>query len=492
MAGKRNNSQESVIERIRAIHGDNLDTSKLVYVKMKEKVIVICEKHGEQITTPNSLIYAKSGCPKCGDDRTQQAKIRSLESVLEQSKKVHNNFYTYDKVKDYTKTDEEYIITCPTHGDFKQNMAYHLSGRGCTKCGKERNSKAQVLSEEQVLENFKKAHGDRYKYPNINYKNCKTKIEIHCSKHGVFFQDPMNHSKGVGCPKCVGVDSKAEIEILTFLREYTDVRHSDRKIMQNRKEVDFFIETKNLAIEYNGLYYHSDKFQETNYHLDKTEACLKQDIKLIHIFEDEWTYKKEIVKSRLLNLIGFSENKIYARNCEIKEVDSREASEFLDENHIQGKVGAKIRIGLYYNNELVSIMTFGELRKSLGNNKKEGSFELLRFCNKLNTNVIGGASKLLKYFENNFEYEEIISYADRRWSNGDLYEKLDFDTISKTTPNYFYVRGDKREPRFKYRKDILVKEGYDKTKTEKEIMKERGYNRIYDCGSLKFIKTKKK
>jgi hypothetical protein len=137
-------------------------------------------------------------------------------------------------------------------------------------------------------------------------------------------------------------------------------------------------------------------------------------------------------------------------------------------------------------------MTFGELRKSLGNSKKEGSFELLRFCNKLNTNVVGGASKLLKHFENNFEYEEIISYADRRWSNGDLYEKLDFTFISKTRPNYFYVRLDKREPRFKYRKDILVKEGYDKTKTEKEIMKERGYNRIYDCGSLKFVKTKKK
>jgi hypothetical protein len=117
--------------------------------------------------------------------------------------------------------------------------------------------------------------------------------------------------------------------------KHDSIRKINVILHRSKREIDIFIPSKKLAIEYNGLYWHSENFIENTYHLDKTEDCLKQDIKLIHIFEDEWIYKKDIVKSRLLNLIGFSENKIYARNCEIKEVNSREALKFLDENHIQ-------------------------------------------------------------------------------------------------------------------------------------------------------------
>jgi len=131
-------------------------------------------------------------------------------------------------------------------------------------------------------------------------------------------------------------------------------------------------------------------------------------------------------------------------------------------------------------------MTFGGLRKSLGSNKKEGYFELLRFCNKKNTTVIGGASKLFKHFLRNFEVKKVISYADRRWSMGNLYEKLGFSLTSKTKPNYFYTKGHYRENRFKYRKSEIIVNEEDKAKTEKEIMKERGYNRVYDSGALKY------
>lgn len=224
--------------------------------------------------------------------------------------------------------------------------------------------------------------------------------------------------------------------------------------------------------------------------LDKTQLAEIKGIRLIHVFEDEWLLKQDIVKSRLLNILGFSERSINARNTVIKEVDSSEAMKFLNENHIQGSLGSKIKIGLFYNNELVSLMTFGELRKNLGNNKKEGYYELLRFCNKLNTRVVGGASKLLKYFERNFEYRELVSYADRRWSEGNLYKVLGFELTSTTKPNYFYSKGTYRESRFKYRKDVLVHQGHDKDKTEKQIMEERGYFRIYDCGTHKFTKRK--
>ena len=138
--------------------------------------------------------------------------------------------------------------------------------------------------------------------------------------------------------------------------------------------------------------------KESKYHLNKTELCEKQGIRLIHIFEDEWLYKQNIVKSRLKSLLGLTDEKIYARKCKIKDVSFSDCKIFLEENHIQGNVNAKHRYGLYYNDELVSIMTFGSKRKNLGSKSEDESYELLRFCNKLNTTVVGGASRLMNYF----------------------------------------------------------------------------------------------
>jgi hypothetical protein len=228
-------------------------------------------------------------------------------------------------------------------------------------------------------------------------------------------------------------------------------------------------------------------YKDKNYHLNKTVECEKKGIQLIHIFEDEWLYKQDIVKSRVKNILGLTENRIYARKCVIKEVSSKESKEFLNKNHIQGSINnSNVRIGLYYNNELVSLMTFGSLRKSMGSVSVDGSYELYRFCNKLDSSVIGGADKLLKYFIKVYQPNKVISYADRRWSQGDLYEKLGFKFIANSKPNYFYVLNHKREGRFNYRKDILIKEGFDKDKSEHQIMLGREIYRIYDCGAKKY------
>ena len=130
-------------------------------------------------------------------------------------------------------------------------------------------------------------------------------------------------------------------------------------------------------------------------------------------------------------------------------------------------------------------MTFGEQRKSMGLKSKNNGYELLRFCNKLNTSVIGGADKLFKYFIKNYKPKEVISYADRSWSQGDLYKKLGFNFVRKTPPNYYYIIGNKKYYRFNFRKDKLIREGFDSLKSEHEIMLERKIYRIYDSGSLK-------
>ena len=133
-------------------------------------------------------------------------------------------------------------------------------------------------------------------------------------------------------------------------------------------------------------------------------------------------------------------------------------------------------------------MTFSNLRKVLGLNHKDNNYELIRFCNKLNTTVIGGASKLLKYFIKTYSPSRLISYADRRWSTGNLYDKLDFKYMNNSKPNYFYVINNKREHRFKYRKDMLISNGYDPKLTEHQIMTNRQIYRIYDCGTITYEK----
>jgi hypothetical protein len=156
-------------------------------------------------------------------------------------------------------------------------------------------------------------------------------------------------------------------------------------------------------------------------------------------------------------------------------------------NHIQGYVNSNIKLGLFHKQELVSLMTFGGLRKSLGSKHKNNHWEMLRFCNKLNTTVVGGSSKLFNFFIKNYSPIEITSYSDNRFFNGSLYETLGFKFIKNTGINYFYVKNGKREHRFKYRKDMLVKQGFDSEMTEHQIMLERKIYRIYDCGNKKWV-----
>jgi hypothetical protein len=281
-----------------------------------------------------------------------------------------------------------------------------------------------------------------------------------------------------------GNRSGYEKEMSKFFDELNIKYESNKKIGENKIEVDFFLPEYNLAIEINGLYWHNELFKSSDFHLKKTIECKKNSIDLIHIFEDEWVYKKEIVKSILKNRFKLTSKNIYARNCKIKEVDSKESEQFMIENHIQGKVKSSFRVGLFYEDNLVSLMTFSRGRVIMGGKKNE--YELNRFCNKKNTNVIGGFSKLLKFFIKKENPINIISYSDIRIFNGDIYKKNNFKLISQSKPNYWYVINGLRYYRFNFRKSQLIKEGYDKNKTESEIMFDRKIYKIYDCGNIRW------
>jgi hypothetical protein len=341
--------------------------------------------------------------------------------------------------------------------------------------------------------NFIKKY-DHLKILNINDKTlsiyCDNCFDIFKIDKSIFHNRIIRNS--ILCTKCNSVNnsyvSNSEIELFKFINKNYDgeIISSDRSLLSGR-ELDIYLPQLKLAFEFNGLYWHSDVYKENKYHLQKTKDCLEKGVQLIHIWEDDWLYKKELLESIILNKLGKSK-RIFARNCQIKEFnDKKLIRDFLIENHIQGFIGSSIKIGLFYENELVSLMTFGNLRISLGYKNKYKTFELLRFCNKLNISVVGGASKLLKYFIDNYQPLEIISYSDNSRGVGNMYLKLGFNLEVDTNPNYYWIVDDKRKHRFNYRKDKLVKDGYDINKSEVEIMKELGYNRIFDCGSKKWI-----
>jgi hypothetical protein len=324
------------------------------------------------------------------------------------------------------------------------------------------------------------------------------KYKVQCEKCGNVFEISLKNEKHV-CRKCYPIKKSTSIiqkELREFLNSLNiNFQENNRDIIKPL-EIDFFFLEFDLALELNGNYWHSENGGSKNklYHINKTVKCFEKGIKLIHIFEDEWLLKKDIVKSRILNLLNKTNEKIYARKCEIFEIEDFEKTSFLEENHLQGNSVDKIRLGLKYNGELVSLVTFSKNRIALGAKKEKDSYELIRFCSKLNCNVIGAFNKLFKYFVKNYNPKKIVTYADCRWSGlnpeNTIYKKLDFNFIKKTSPSYFYVNKKdylNRKHRFSLCKHVLLQQfGGDMLKTEWELAQENGFDRIWDCGTLKF------
>lgn len=281
--------------------------------------------------------------------------------------------------------------------------------------------------------------------------------------------------------------STPEQEIVAFLKEQgiLNVIQSDKEILAGL-ELDIYLPDYNLAIEFNGNRFHSDLFKKKNYHLKKTLECSRKGIRLIHIWECDYVKRKGIILSNLQAILGKTPTRIYARQCTLKTLPAQQTNLFLRENHLQGSTVAGIRLGLFYEQELVAVMTFSKLRKAVGMQHKEGSYELARFCNKLNTTVVGGASKLFSYFIRTFEPKYVLSFANRDWSIGNLYQKLNMIQVGETPPGYFYVKSQYKYSRFAFTKHKLVQIGFDENKSEYAIMSEQGYFRIWDCGNLKY------
>ena len=471
------------IKKAKQIHGSKYDYSKVEYKDSKTKICIICPKHGEFWQTPQEHLQHK-GCKECGFESVLEKNTKSTEDFIKQSNIVHHYKYDYSKAV-YINSKTPLTVICPEHGEFLQIPLVHLKGFGCPKC-----SNKYHYSTDDFIKKVREIHGDKYDYSKVEYVNATTKICIICPIHGEFWQRPYEHLQNRGCPSCSHSTSKEEVNICNYLHSIDIACKQRVKNIINPYELDIYIPDKKLAIEYNGVIWHSEKFgKDKNYHLMKTELCEKQGIRLIHIFEDEWIEHEEIVKSKLKHILGCDMDlpKIFARKCIIKEIDVTKAREFLEKNHIQGFSRSSVYLGCFYNGNLVGVMSFKK------ETKDSDKWELTRFATDINKHCVGVGGKLFKYFVNNYNPSEVKSFADRRWTmdkNNNLYIKLGFYVDNILKPDYHYVVGNQRLHKFGFRKKILLKKypnsGLTEDMTEHEICQKLGFQRIYDCGLIKY------
>jgi hypothetical protein len=453
-----------------------LDTE---YINNLQKLDYICPEGHRHSVSWNKWTQIRR-CPICSSK-----KKLTIKFIRSEFKKERYELLTEEYVNN--KQNLDYI--CPE--GHKHSVSWHnwqAGSQRCPTCRRREVSKLQRHSLDYIKNFFAK---EGYTLLSDSYKHCHQKLDYICPEGHRHSMSWNNFRQGCRCPQEAHNHSKAENEIYDFIKSYcSDTEQGNRELIKPL-ELDIIIPSKKLAIEYCGLYWHSEQNgKDKNYHLNKLNLCNEAEYDLITIFEDEYINKKDIVLKRLLYKLNLSDSeRVYARNCEIREIDTKTKNKFLNKYHIQGKDNSSIKLGAFYNDKLVSVMTFSKGNISKGSKNIEGIYELNRFCSDYNYTVVGIAGKLFKYFTIKYESMEVFSYADKRWGSGSFYENLGFKFCYNTEPNYWYVVEDKRVHRFNFRKDVLSEklEIFDPELTEVENMENNGYVRIFDCGNSKYL-----
>lgn len=420
----------------------------------------------------------------------EKARINNINSL-----KTGFDKRTFEETKYKIKQTllEKYNTTCyfnVIHKEHQDNMRrLYSEGKHTIQSEAYKNKKKQKL--------FEKYNLDYEKFNNSDYllEITKQYHSLYELKNGPFNGLPVSTIRNhyIKCnviPQFFNENSSSigERELKDFVVKTIDqnIIFNSRKIIAPY-ELDIYIPSKNMAIEFNGNYWHSSIYKTDNYHLDKTLKCQNENINLIHIFEDEWNNKKDIIKSIIKSKLSLHDKIIGARNCHIKELSYYESKKFMEENHLQGHINGKY-FGLIFDNEIMCAIGIGIPRFN-----KNYKWELLRFCNKLNISVSGGFSKLLKYIKHELNIvSPILTYSDRRFSDGSLYRKFALRELLPSKPNYYWIdnKFNIRIPRYKTQKhklkNFLGINNFNEVLSETENMENNGFLKIWDCGNYIF------
>lgn len=472
--------------------GTNPDPSAVLATTSTIKVKMPCINGHYYETTPSAIRRGRK-CPYCGGTKI-------LEGFNDLAHKTPESLEWWDYSKNELKPSDvrygskvKYWFICPFKHSYQASPDKFSIGRRCPICAGK-----TVLEETSLAKTHPHIMGEWDFEKNIISPNEITagfdgKTWWKCKKCNNSWQaltynrTSKNHPQG--CPKCAKgqTSSRGEKEILSFLQKNFNgeiITHGRITGAHGKQyELDMHIPEKKIAIEFNGVYYHSEKFVAKNYHHDKYMVCKENDIQLIQIWEDDWNLKRKIVERMLLHKISMSQGKIYARQTKARKITTLEAQSFLNENHIQGFVSSTITFGLFDTTDtLVASL-------SIKREDKGQTANIVRYATA--TTVVGGFTKLLKFIENTYSFKKFSTFSDNCVSDGSLYSNNGFTKEAELAPDYSYVVKNRREHKFNYRKERFKKDAnllYEAGLSERELAALNNINRVYDAGKIKWIK----
>lgn len=478
--------------------GEKICSNKLRYTDVKNR-----QKTGE--ATKNIVKNNKQYFENSLLNLQKFKHLKIFKPIISFSSKKHVN----NLLSILAKSENKFPITSNFNIKKEIHLRYEIAKTKklpkCKNCGSEHTNinnktfKVKTLCKE--CETAKK-----YNISLLNIKN-KLKEEINdfkilkidglLTKNAITLQCKNNHifdrwlqggrRTKIICPQCHPQGSSFENEIIQFIKQNSP----DIEIVKNSKkiiyplELDIYLPQVKIAIEFNGDYWHSfnthENTEQKKYHQNKFLLCKDKNITLIQIFEHEFNNKRELFLKKILNHLG-NTNKIFARNCVVSEINKTDANLFLNNNHIQDGSNQSIyHCGLFFDNKLVAVMTFGKPRFN-----KKFEWEILRFASE--NSIIGGASKLFNFFKINKSPKNVLTYSDNRFGFGKVYEKLNFSLTQITSPNYWYIKDGRILSRYKCQKHKLSKilSTFNNELSEEENMFNNGYRRIWDAGTSKY------
>lgn len=475
-------SPKAWIEKARAVHGDRYDYTPTVYTTNRSKVTVNCRIHGAFDILPDNHLKG-SGCRICGLSSDKQ--LNGFDPTKE-FRAVHGDRYDYSSFI-YEGSHQKSKIICPEHGPFEQSYYVHKSGHGCPECGRKNSIVGRTHTQKEIIDRFTAIHGDRYDYSRVRFVHIEQPVTIVCADHGEFQQLPKAHFNGSGCTACTHVGpSKAETQIGDFIEQLGFRVIRNTRSLIGPKEIDIYIPDANLAIEYCGLYWHGERSgKDQSYHQSTMELLNQKGIDLITIFEDEWLGKPEVVKTIIQTRLGKSPQGVGGRKLTIRDTSPGDSRKFLNLHHIQGAATGSVHLGAYDGDELVGLMLFGNPTRQTSSYE----WELKRFV--ANGKIYPGMmSKLFGHFIKTYHPESIVSFSDNRWFNGTSYSQLGFHKDGEIASDYYYHRMGIRYNKSRFRKAGIQRyhpEIYDEKLTERVMMEMTGYDRIWDCGKIRWV-----
>ena len=307
------------------------------------------------------------------------------------------------------------------------------------------------------------------KFFGVNISTCCKFLNLHNLYDDIIFKKRRSHY---------------EDEIINWIKTFYTKPIIPNYREPKKYEIDVFIPEISFGIEFNGTYWHSIEIKGSKYHYNKTKYFKNLGIQLFHIYEYEWCDPKIQfkIKQYLKSIILNNYEVIGARHCQIREVSTTEIKEFLNNYHFQNNIGAKIKLGLYYKDELIQVMTFGKPRYN-----KNYEWELLRLCTKFSYKVIGGTEKLFKYFIDNYNPKSVISYCDLDKFTGNIYSRLGMEKTLITSINYKWINLKTNEVLTRYKTQRHLLNETNKNLSELDIMRYKGYVKIENSGTDTYI-----